>query len=347
MTRDTTEVAVLQVNGLSVDIVGSSAIVRVVDEVRLHLAKGEAVGLVGESGSGKSVFSRSAMGLHEDDEVVMVTGSSRLLGTEVIGAKTSELRRRWGSDVSIVLQDPLASLNPVRRIGLQLTETIRRHQPGTSRRGATSTAIDLLRKVGIADPARRMRVYPHEMSGGMRQRVMIAMALSGDPAVLIADEPTTALDVTVQAQILDLLDRERKARKMGLVLVTHDLSIVASRTDRVLVMYAGQIVEEAPTSVLFAGPRMPYTRALLDAVPPLVGPTHVRLAAIPGSPPDPSAPVAGCRFADRCRFAQDRCRAELPLLREIPGAAPGHRVRCHFPLEPATAAATTTSENPE
>lgn len=324
--------AALEVTGLSVDVVTPAGLIRVVDSVDLHLAKGEALGVVGESGSGKSVLSRSAMGLHEDDEIVRVSGHSRVLGEEVVGAPVARLRRRWGKDISIVLQDPLASLNPVRRIGVQMTETIRRHRPEIGRREAVTTAVDLLRKVGIADPVRRMRVFPHEMSGGMRQRVMIAIALSGDPAVLVADEPTTALDVTVQAQILDLLDRERRSRRMGLVLVTHDLSIVATRTDRVAVMYAGQIVEEAPTAAIFAGPRAPYTRALLDAIPPMSGPTHVRLAAIPGAPPDPAVPVQGCRFAARCAFAVERCRTEAPELRPVP-ESPGHRVRCHFPLE--------------
>ncbi|WP_166868143.1 ABC transporter ATP-binding protein [Salinibacterium sp. ZJ70] len=332
-----TSATVLDARNLTVDIDTARARIRVVAGVDLELQAGEALGLVGESGSGKSVFSRSAMGLHEDDDIVTVAGSSELLGEEVIGARVGRLRQRWGSDISIVLQDPLASLNPVRRIGTQLTETIRRHRPHLKRAEARAIALDLMRKVGIADPVRRLRVYPHELSGGMRQRVMIAMALSGNPSVLIADEPTTALDVTVQAQILDLLDRERRARQMGLILVTHDLSIVAARTDRVAVMYAGQIVEEAPTARIFAGPRMPYTRALLDAVPPLEGPTHVRLAAIPGSPPDPSVPVAGCRFADRCAFAEERCRAEQPELRPIDGDA-SHRVRCHFPLQPTAVA---------
>lgn len=325
----------LSVRDLGVTIASSRGDVRVVDGVTLTLEPGEALGLVGESGSGKSVFSRSAMGLHGEDPEFTLEGSSELLGEEVLGANVKRLRKRWGTDVSIVLQDPLASLNPVRKIGIQLTETIRVHRAGTSRREARALATELLRKVGIADPVRRLDVYPHEMSGGMRQRVMIAMALSGDPKLLIADEPTTALDVTVQAQILDLLDRERIARNMAYVLVTHDLSIVAARTDRVAVMYAGQIVEEAPTPVLFAGPRMPYTRALLDAVPPLTGPIHVQLAAIPGSPPDLTEPQTGCRFAARCAFAQARCREEAPELRVLPGPEQ-HRVRCHFPLPQGT-----------
>ncbi|WP_427870126.1 ABC transporter ATP-binding protein [Leucobacter luti] len=329
--------AALDVVDLRVTIDTDRGPMRVVDDVQLRLQPGEALGLVGESGSGKSVFSRSVMGLHNEDSEFTLEGTSRLLGEEVIGTPARRLRKRWGSDVSIVLQDPLASLNPVRRIGVQLTETIRRHRPGTSPSEARGIAEDLLRKVGIADPARRLNVYPHEMSGGMRQRVMIAMALSGDPKLLIADEPTTALDVTVQAQILDLLDRERKAGRMAFVLVTHDLSIVAARTDRVAVMYAGQIVEEAPTPVLFDGPRMPYTRALLDAVPPLSGPTHVQLAAIPGSPPDLSETPQGCRFAARCPIAQERCRAEAPQLNPLDGA-PEHLVRCHFPLDPDTPA---------
>lgn len=305
--------------------------VHAVNDVSLSIAHGEVLGLVGESGSGKSMLSRSLMGLHNDEGGIQIDGTVTLNSVEVTGAPARELRNRWGNEISIVLQDPLASLNPVRKIGTQLTETVHKHHPKLSRREARDQAESLLRSVGIADPAGRLDVYPHEMSGGMRQRVMIAIALSGDPSVLIADEPTTALDVTVQAQILDLLDQQRSERSMAILFVTHDLSLVAARTDRVAVMYAGEIVEEAPTRLLFEAPLMPYTRALLDAVPTMTGPTHVRLAAIPGTPPDPTQKTSGCKFATRCPIVQERCRTEHPDLVRV---APQHSVRCHFPLFP-------------
>ncbi len=307
-----------------------------VDGVDFHVSPGEAVGLVGESGSGKSVLTRTIMGLNTGAARVSTSGSALLGDVDLLALTEKQLRRLWGRRIGIVLQDPLSSLNPVRRIGTQLIETIRRHRRGLSQRQAREQATALLREVGIADPAGRLRVYPHQMSGGMRQRVMIAIALSGDPELLIADEPTTALDVTVQRQILDLLDAQRKARRMGLILVTHDLSVVASRTDRVVVMYAGQVVEEAPTAELFAHPRMPYTRALLDAVPPMDGPIHVALAAIPGGPPDLVQPISGCRFAARCGRAVERCSREAPALVQA-AENPAHRYRCHFPLMPVAA----------
>ncbi|GAB3125425.1 ABC transporter ATP-binding protein [Glaciibacter psychrotolerans] len=310
-----------------------------VEQVDFHVMPGEAVGLVGESGSGKSVLTRTMMGLNAGSDGVSTSGRAVLGGVDLLSLTQKQLRGIWGRRIGIVLQDPLSSLNPVRRVGTQIVETIRRHRSGTTTSEARVQAEQILREVGIADPAARLAVYPHQMSGGMRQRVMIAIALSGDPDVLIADEPTTALDVTVQRQILDLLDRERRARKMGLILVTHDLSVVASRTDRVVVMYAGQIVEEAPTRDLFATPLMPYTRALLNAVPPMDGPIHLTLAAIPGGPPDLSEPISGCRFAPRCVRVQARCTVEAPELREADDN-PEHRIRCHFPLMPRDAVHT-------
>lgn len=321
---------VLRVDNLSVTAHSPRGTVRAVNDVTVTLKQGEMLGLVGESGSGKSMLSRSIMGLHNDDAAIQVAGYVELSGREITGERIRALRKRWGNEISIVLQDPLASLNPVRRIGVQLTETVRRHTPSTSVREAREIATALLRSVGIADPEKRMKVYPHEMSGGMRQRVMIAVALAGNPDVLIADEPTTALDVTVQAQILELLDDERKARAMAVIFVTHDLSLVASRSDRVAVMYAGEIVEIAATKDIFVNPRMPYTRALLDALPPLNGPNHQQLAAIPGSPPDPTTEIEGCKFRDRCPIATAVCASTHPKLTEI---TPGHGVRCHHPLD--------------
>lgn len=323
---------VLEITNLRVTAESEKGDVHAVSGVTLSLKRGEVLGLVGESGSGKSMLSKSVMGLHNEEPGIKVTGSAMLQGIDVVETPVKQLREIWGKTISIVLQDPLASLNPVRRIGPQIEETILKHQAGISKKEAKEKAVNLLRMVGIADPERRMRVYPHEMSGGMRQRVMIAVALSGDPQVLIADEPTTALDVTVQAQILDLLDRERVAREMAIIFVTHDLSLVASRTHRVAVMYAGEIVEEAKTSDLFAGPLMPYTRALLEALPPMEGPIHVTLAAIPGSPPDPTQEIIGCRFASRCPIAQEVCTTDHPKLLEH---KPDHFARCHFALQPA------------
>ncbi len=329
----------LSISSLSTTFRTSRGDLTAVDDVSLDIASGEAVGLVGESGSGKSVLIRTAMGLVGPQTGARREGQAHLAGRDLFALKHRDLRRLWGSEIAMILQDPLSSLNPVRTIGVQLVETVRRHHPDLSRVAARERAVLLLREVGIADPERRLRVHPHEMSGGMRQRVMIAMALCGDPAVLVADEPTTALDVTVQQQILELLDRERKSRQMGLVLVTHDLSVVAARTDRVVVMYAGQVVESAPTRTLFANPRMPYTRALLDAVPAMSGPTHVRLPSIPGAAADLVRVGPGCRFADRCAFTQARCRTEAPTLVAPEPSVPDHLVRCHFPL---SASATPT-----
>jgi peptide/nickel transport system ATP-binding protein len=226
----------------------------------------------------------------------------------------------------MVFQNPMTALNPVVRISRQLTECL----PGLSGSAAKGKAVELLRSVGIPAPERRMAEYPHSLSGGMRQRVTIAMALARDPKLLIADEPTTALDVTVQAQILDLLERKRRELEMSLIIITHDLGVVAGRTDAIVVMYAGRVVERAPTRALFANPRMPYTEALLKAIPRIGDPPHTRLDAIGGRPPDLVDPGPGCRFRDRCRYAQPRCAVEEPPLR--PSGTPGHEYACWFPV---------------
>jgi oligopeptide/dipeptide ABC transporter ATP-binding protein len=223
----------------------------------------------------------------------------------------------------------MTSLNPVVPIGRQITESMRHHL-GIGAAEAIDTALALLRSVGIPEPARRLRQYPHELSGGMRQRVVIAVALACGPKLLFADEPTTALDVTVQAQILDVLDEQRRERNMAMVLVTHDLGVAAGHTHDIAVMYAGQIVERAPTRTLFHNMRMPYTEALLASIPRVERPSHTRLEIIPGRPPDLAAPPAGCRFAPRCPYAQDRCRAEMPPL--IEAAEPNHWYRCWYPV---------------
>jgi oligopeptide/dipeptide ABC transporter ATP-binding protein len=302
-------------------------LVRAVDGVSLTLGRGRTLGVVGESGSGKTVLSRSIMGLLPGGNVER-SGTVRFAGLDLTAMPLEELREVWGMQVALVFQDPMTALNPVVRVGRQITESLRL-RAGLDRRAANETAVALLRSVGIPDPERRLRAYPHELSGGMRQRVMIAIALACGPKLLLADEPTTGLDVTVQAQILDLLAAQQRERHMGMILVTHDLGVVANRTDDIAVMYAGRIVERAPTPVLFAQTRMPYTEALLRSIPRLSDPPHTRLRAIPGRPPDLAAQPPGCRFAPRCPYVQDKCRAEEPPLRN---AGQDHVFRCWFPV---------------
>ncbi|GAA0922674.1 ABC transporter ATP-binding protein [Pseudonocardia zijingensis] len=307
----------------------SKGVVHAVDGVSLRLGEGEVLAVVGESGSGKTVFTRRVMGLVAGGRGTEVAGTVTFDGTDLTALSGKELSRFWGTEIALILQDPMTSLNPVKRIGAQLTESIVLHER-VSKKEALERAVELLRSVGLSEPERRVRQYPHELSGGMRQRVTIAIALSCRPRLLLADEPTTALDVTVQAQILDLLADLQSRLRMAMLLVTHDLRVVRSRSDRIAVMYAGRIVETAPTATLFASPRMPYTEALMNAVPPLAGPNHARLHVIPGRPPDLLNPPAGCRFSPRCPFAQDRCLTEEPPLRDA--GSPDHRYRCWFPI---------------
>lgn len=332
-TADTVDAdtALLDVTGLTTTFVGGRQPVTAVADVSLTLRRGETLGVVGESGSGKSVLSRSIMGLVSPGSRVVRTGTIIFDGADITALSRKKVRRLWGSQIGMVLQDPLTSLNPVKKIGAQLVETVRKHAPGMNRAEANQRSIELLRSVGIPEPAKRMRVYAHQMSGGMRQRVGIAIALAGNPQLLLADEPTTALDVTVQMQILDLLQQQQRERNMGMVLVTHDLGVVATRTDRIMVMYAGQVVESAPTRVLFEDMRMPYTRALLDALPRRDDPSHTRLKAIPGNPPNLAAPPVGCRFAARCPAVQERCRVEAPPLLATTERA-DHLYRCWYPV---------------
>jgi oligopeptide/dipeptide ABC transporter ATP-binding protein len=302
-------------------------VVWAVDGVSLEIRRGTSVGIVGESGSGKTALSRSIMGLLPGRNIRR-EGSVVLGGHQMVGATPAVLRRVWGQEVAMVFQDPMTSLNPVVKVGRQITESLRFHgRPGRAEERAI--AVEMLRSVRIPEPERRLDEYPHQLSGGMRQRVSIAAALVCGPQLLIADEPTTALDVTVQAEILQLLDRQRRERFMAMVLITHDLGVVAGRTDSIAVMYAGQIVEQAPTRALFAAPLMPYTNALLRSTPRLGDPSHTRLVAIPGRPPDLAAPPPGCRFAPRCAHVQDRCTREAPPL--VPSGAPDHLVRCWYP----------------
>jgi peptide/nickel transport system ATP-binding protein len=306
-----------------------AGVVQAVEGVSLRLHEGEVLAVVGESGSGKTVFTRRVMGLVSGGRGTEVGGTVRFAGTELTALSPVELSRIWGAEIALILQDPMTSLNPVKRIGVQITESIRLHRK-VSKEEANRRAVELLRSVGLSEPERRVRQYPHELSGGMRQRVTIAIALACGPRLLLADEPTTALDVTVQAQILDLLGGLQAQRRMAMLLVTHDLRVVRSRSDRIAVMYAGRIVESAPTPALFAAPKMPYTEALMNAVPPVAGPNHVRLQVIPGRPPDLLRPPAGCKFSPRCPYAQDRCLTEEPPLRDA--ETPDHRFRCWYPV---------------
>ena len=306
----------------------AAGVVRAVDGVSLTLDRGKTIGIVGESGSGKTVLSRSAMGLLGASNVER-TGAARYQGRDLVGLPPKELRELWGTEMAMVFQDPMTSLNPVMKIGQQISEGLRHHL-GMSKADAREQAVELLRSVGIPDPKNRVNVYPHELSGGMRQRVTIAIALACGPKLLFADEPTTALDVTVQAQILNLLQAQQRERFMAMVLVTHDLGVVAGRTDEIAVMYAGQVVEQAPTKTLFANVRMPYTEGLLKSIPKLEQRSHTRLQIIGGRPPDLINPPPGCRFAPRCPYVQDRCRTEQPPL--IEAETPGHVYRCWFPV---------------
>jgi peptide/nickel transport system ATP-binding protein len=307
--------------------------VAAVDGVSLAVHPGETLGIVGESGSGKSVLGRTLMGLISQNETTTVTGTVTLAGRDVHAMSAGERRKLWGPTVAMVFQDPMTSLNPVKKIGPHITEALRLHLK-LDRKAARERAIDLLRQVGIPEPARRLDQYPHELSGGMRQRVVIAMALACDPELLIADEPTTALDVTVQKQILDLLQQLAEDRRMAIILISHDLGAVAGRTDRVQVMYAGRVVETSLTAEVFGAPLHPYSEALLASIPHLDAAPHTRLRAIDGRPPNMAAPPPGCRFAPRCPRAEDVCRADMPLLRDPRpgGGAVEHTAACHLPL---------------
>jgi len=293
-----------------------------VDGVSFSLDRGETLALVGESGSGKSLTSLALLRLVPPPGRIDAGSTITLGDTDVLGLQGEALRRIRGKRIGMIFQDPMTSLNPVLTVGDQISEGVRAHLP-VSRREARDRALHLLQEVGIPDPVSRLDAYPHQLSGGMRQRVMIAIALSAEPEILVADEPTTALDVTVQAQILEVLDRLRASHGMAVLLITHDLGIVAGRADRVAVMYAGQIVEEARTPALFARPSHPYTQGLFASVPRLHGPVG-RLRPIRGNVPPPSAWPSGCRFRPRCPQAFDKSETMPPLL----PLDPEHRMRC-------------------
>ncbi len=333
--------ALLEVTDLKTAFSTDRGLVRAVDGVTFNLEEGQTLGVVGESGCGKSVLSRSIMNLLQKRGVTR-SGTVRFDGVETTALSLKESRKLYGTGMAMIFQDPMTSLNPVVKIGRQITESLRLHFD-MSKEFATETAEELLRSVGIPEPARRLKEYPHQLSGGMRQRVVIAIALACGPKLLFADEPTTALDVTVQKQILNLLARQQQERKMAMILVTHDLGVVAGRADEIMVMYAGQAVEKAPTAKLFASMRHPYTAALLNSIPKTSDPSHTRLEAIPGRPPQLINPPEGCRFAPRCTYATDQCRTDMPPLAADP-ADPTHLFRCWHPLaislKPAAMAAS-------
>ncbi len=327
---------VLVLDDLRVSFASDDGAIVAVDGIDLRCERGETLALVGESGCGKSAAMLAILGLLPRAGRVR-GGTARLAGRELIGAPSRALCDLRGDRVAMVFQDPMTCLNPFLRIGKQVAEPLVRHR-GASWRAARRRAAELLDAVGIADPAVAVRRYPHEFSGGQRQRIMIAMALACDPDLLIADEPTTALDVTTQAQILALLREQQTQREMGMVLITHDLGVVASTCDRVAVMYAGRIVETAPVERLFAAPRHPYTRGLLGAIPDLEGPVDRDLATIPGLPPRLRASWTGCAFAPRCPWCEPPCREEPARMRE---QQHDHHHRCRrdipgtdFPCEP-------------
>ncbi len=303
--------------------------VRAVDGVSFSLDRGQSLGIVGESGSGKTILSRSIMGLLPTRGTER-GGSIKFAGREVGNLGRKQMRSIWGKEMAMIFQDPMTSLNPLMKIGAQISEPLRIHL-GMSHADAAATARRLLQDVRIPEPDRRLEQYPHELSGGMRQRVMIAIAMACGPTALFADEPTTALDVTVQAQILDLLGEQRRDRNMSLVLVTHDLGVVAGHTDEIAVMYGGKLVEKAPTRRLFAAMKMPYTEALLASIPKMADPSHTRLSVIGGRPPDLVHPPIGCRFAPRCPYARDKCQNEEPPLIATDDD-PSHTFACWYPV---------------
>ena len=296
-----------------------------VNGVSFNVNAGEIVGLVGESGCGKSVTSLSVMRLH-NERLTKISGSIKFGGKEVLDLTTSEMQSMRGNEMSMIFQEPMSALDPIMRIEDQLAEAISLHNSNMSKAEIHERCVNALKLVGIPEPEMTLRNYPHELSGGMCQRVMIAMAMSCEPKLLIADEPTTALDVTIQAQILALMEDIRNRRNTGILLITHDLGVVAETCSRVIVMYAGNIVEEAPVKELFANPQHPYTEGLIASVPRLGKRLH-RLPSIPGSVPDLSVMPEGCRFAPRCKYAQDSCKQKLPELQTV---SEGHRCACPF-----------------
>jgi peptide/nickel transport system ATP-binding protein len=326
--RRATTSTLLEVRDLRTHFRTPRGIVRAVDGVSFTLERGKSLGVVGESGSGKTVLSRSIMGLLPR-RTTLRSGTVLFEGNDISSADPKLMRQFWGTEMTMIFQDPMTSLNPVVRVGRQITESLTKRLD-MPKDQALATAEKLLADVRIPEPQRRLREFPYQLSGGMRQRVSIAIALACGPTMLFADEPTTALDVTVQAQILDLLDEQRRDRNMSMILVTHDLGVVAGRTDEIAVMYAGKLVEKAPTKVLFSNMKMPYTEALLRSIPRIEDHSHTRLQVIAGRPPALIDPPPGCRFAPRCPYAQERCTVEEPPL--VEADTPGHFYACWYPV---------------
>jgi peptide/nickel transport system ATP-binding protein len=315
----------LDIRGLKTHFATDDGIVQAVDGVDLTIHRGETVGVVGESGCGKTVTAMSVLKLIAMPPGRIVAGQILYQGRDLVPLDTREMDRVRAKDIAMVFQEPMTSLNPVYTIGEQIAESLRKHE-GLSRRDALDKTIEMLRLVQIPNPDKRVNDYPHQFSGGMRQRVMIAMALACSPKLLIADEPTTALDVTIQAQILELLGDMKARFGMAIMLITHAMGVVAETCQRVVVMYAGRVIEEAPVDELFANPRHPYTQGLIRSIPRIdLAGAKTRLEAIPGVVPSLLRPPPGCRFAARCRFASAKCREAVPVLRDVGG---GHRVAC-------------------
>lgn len=321
-----TDTPLLSIADLNVSFRSDEGMTRVLENVSFDIAPGEIVGLVGESGSGKSVTAMAVMSLLGAQGQIEPGGAVHLNGRNIADLTEREMLNVRGRDIGMIFQEPMTSLNPLMTVGYQIAEPLRTHLD-MSRSKAHDRAVELLAEVGIPDPQARVDEYPHHMSGGMRQRIMIAMALACDPKLLIADEPTTALDVTIQAQILELMRNLRDRKGSGILLITHDLGVIAQMADRVVVMYAGQVAEVGPLRDLLAEPRHPYTKMLLNCAPrvDLLSP---RLPIIPGSLPEPDEWAAGCRFHPRCPLADDRCRKESPVLNDV---GDGHASRCHYP----------------
>jgi peptide/nickel transport system ATP-binding protein len=316
----------LEIRGLQTEFATDDGVVRAVDGVDLAIERGETLGLVGESGCGKTVTAMSVLKLIPMPPGRIAAGQILWHGRDLVPLRSHDMQQIRSKEIAIIFQEPMTSLNPVYTVGDQIAEVIRQHE-GLGRRAARDRAVDMLRLVHIPNPERRVRDYPHQFSGGMRQRVVIAMALSCNPALLIADEPTTALDVTIQAQILELLAEIKSRLGMAIILITHAMGVVAETAQRVAVMYAGKIVEEAAVEQLFARPSHPYTQGLIRSIPriDLAAMRKHRLASIAGAVPSPLDPLPGCRFAPRCPFARADCLEAVPPLREI---APGHKVAC-------------------
>ena len=318
----------LQVEDLTTWFHTGRGVLKAVNNVSFDLEKGKTLGLVGESGSGKSVLTRSVMGIQTGSHVARAAGRVIFDGVDLRALSAQDLRDRWGTRIAIVPQNPLSSLNPVVKIGRQVTEILTRRM-GMPKRAAERRALELLSSVGIPSPERRLKQYPHQLSGGMRQRVVIAMALAGEPDLLIADEPTTALDVTIQAQILVLIRTLQTERHMAMIFVSHDLAVVSSMADDIAVMYAGRIVERSTADIVLHRPLMPYTEALITSIPRLDHARHQLLPVIPGRPPDLVDIKPGCPFHPRCARRGERCDVDRPPIE----GSPEHQYACWYPVE--------------